>query len=327
MWLPAACHPSVNPNQFKKWMAEQYNDHSPPTTQPIPQRPTAKRSKSFVERVESIVVDPSTGTLQRSKNVIGRGTHRRGSKSSVLESFSALDHSSETVNLTLDPSPSNTRPLVEHKVELNTLEVTTSLMLATLNPLVSSFERQRTSSPPNIFVPPPPLQEVKMPIANEIMTPTTNKSLKKWPFFTSKKFSFPSFTLKSTNNTNSTDCEYPKLPVTELPCRLELEKEKFIYRASYAKLSNPKRTLEQQVRIVNLMYYIVSVHADVTLSRGPKGIRKRLRKNSKRVGSLSPEKRKSLIREPLEFHDKKPLQKLVKKPFKTQDSEEEEEEE
>ncbi|KAJ3328357.1 hypothetical protein HDU76_010111 [Blyttiomyces sp. JEL0837] len=65
--------------------------------------------------------------------------------------------------------------------------------------------------------------------------------------------------------------------------RFPLETEKIIYRLSHLKLAQHRRPLLQQVVISNLMLYILSVHADVTLSRQlprprrKKGGRKKLR--------------------------------------------------
>ncbi|KAJ3311124.1 hypothetical protein HDU76_003204 [Blyttiomyces sp. JEL0837] len=58
--------------------------------------------------------------------------------------------------------------------------------------------------------------------------------------------------------------------------RFPLEIEKAIYRLSHVKLAQHRRPLIQQVEISNLMLYILSVHADVTLNRqGPRGRRKK----------------------------------------------------
>ncbi|KAJ3177006.1 54S ribosomal protein L3 [Geranomyces variabilis] len=76
-----------------------------------------------------------------------------------------------------------------------------------------------------------------------------------------------------------------------LPGRLTLDDEKYVYRISHIKLAEHRRPLFQQVLISNLMLYILSVHADVTLNRMGGGPRKRgkrgkrPRKNSNAVGS------------------------------------------
>lgn len=61
--------------------------------------------------------------------------------------------------------------------------------------------------------------------------------------------------------------------------RLSLDNEKHVYRISHTKLAQYRRPLYQQVLISNLMLYILSVHADVTLHRqGPRKRGKRGRK-------------------------------------------------
>ncbi|KNC98482.1 uncharacterized protein SPPG_06182 [Spizellomyces punctatus DAOM BR117] len=62
--------------------------------------------------------------------------------------------------------------------------------------------------------------------------------------------------------------------------RFSPEVEKQIYRMSHIKLAQHRRPLSQQVLISNLMLYILSVHADVTLNR--QGPRKRGRKGRRR---------------------------------------------
>jgi hypothetical protein len=61
--------------------------------------------------------------------------------------------------------------------------------------------------------------------------------------------------------------------------RFSLSVEKAVYSLSHLKLSEQHRPLVQQVAISNLMLYILSVHADVTLKRrGPRGRRKKKKK-------------------------------------------------
>ncbi|KAJ3355455.1 hypothetical protein HDU83_003433 [Entophlyctis luteolus] len=76
--------------------------------------------------------------------------------------------------------------------------------------------------------------------------------------------------------------------------RFPLHIEKIIYQLSHAKLAQPRRPLLHQVMISNLMLYILSVHADVTVNRqGPrkaKGKKKKggsgkKKRNGSRVGS------------------------------------------
>ncbi|KAJ3412929.1 CAAX prenyl protease [Chytridiales sp. JEL 0842] len=63
--------------------------------------------------------------------------------------------------------------------------------------------------------------------------------------------------------------------------RFSLSVEKSVYKLSHVKLAEHHRPLLQQVAISNLMLYIISVHADVTLKRrGPHG-RKKKKKKSK----------------------------------------------
>ncbi|KAJ3143235.1 hypothetical protein HK101_003155 [Irineochytrium annulatum] len=65
--------------------------------------------------------------------------------------------------------------------------------------------------------------------------------------------------------------------------RYPLNVEKAVYRLSHVKLAQPRRPLAEQVAISNLMLYILSVHADVTLNRqGPRGRKKKGKK--KRTG-------------------------------------------
>ncbi|KAI8809983.1 hypothetical protein BJ742DRAFT_737931 [Cladochytrium replicatum] len=65
--------------------------------------------------------------------------------------------------------------------------------------------------------------------------------------------------------------------------RYPLHVEKHIYAVSHMKLADQRRTLAEQVSISNLMLYIISVHADVTLKRrGPR--RKKGKKKKKRRG-------------------------------------------
>ncbi|KAI8824072.1 uncharacterized protein EV422DRAFT_576552 [Fimicolochytrium jonesii] len=72
------------------------------------------------------------------------------------------------------------------------------------------------------------------------------------------------------------------------PGRLPAEDEKYIYRISHVKIAETRRSLYHQVLISNQMLYILSVHADVTLTRrapqkrprGGAGGRKRTRKSS-----------------------------------------------
>ncbi|KAJ1569875.1 hypothetical protein HK096_011392 [Nowakowskiella sp. JEL0078] len=65
--------------------------------------------------------------------------------------------------------------------------------------------------------------------------------------------------------------------------RYPLHVEKSIYRMSHGKLAEHRRTLLDQVLISNLMIYVISVHADVTLNR--QGPRKKLKKGRKRSRS------------------------------------------
>ncbi|KAI9327586.1 hypothetical protein DFJ73DRAFT_137054 [Zopfochytrium polystomum] len=68
--------------------------------------------------------------------------------------------------------------------------------------------------------------------------------------------------LRASGNTAATNQDWSRFP---------LEVEKSIYRSSHVKLAQDRRPLLQQVVISNLMLFILSVHADVTLNRqGPK---------------------------------------------------------
>ncbi|KAJ3069462.1 hypothetical protein HK102_006922, partial [Quaeritorhiza haematococci] len=70
--------------------------------------------------------------------------------------------------------------------------------------------------------------------------------------------------------------------------RYPLHVEKTIYRMSHGKLAQHRRPLCQQVLISNLMLYILSVHADVTLNRqGPRAHGRKGRKGRKRSRSPS----------------------------------------
>jgi hypothetical protein len=85
------------------------------------------------------------------------------------------------------------------------------------------------------------------------------KASSQWSFFRKKPFQYP--------------------PPIQMPSRLDLEREKQIYRLSHVKLADSTRPLHQQVGISNFMLYILSVHSDVTIKgRGPKGRRGRRRK-------------------------------------------------
>ncbi|KAI8801172.1 hypothetical protein BJ742DRAFT_838599 [Cladochytrium replicatum] len=80
---------------------------------------------------------------------------------------------------------------------------------------------------------------------------------------------------------------YPPEPTDETAGgygpRYPLHLEKHIYAVSHTKLADQRRTLAEQVSISNLMLYIISVHADVTLKRrGPR--RKKGKKKKKRRG-------------------------------------------
>ncbi|KAJ3149870.1 hypothetical protein HDU86_006828 [Geranomyces michiganensis] len=66
-----------------------------------------------------------------------------------------------------------------------------------------------------------------------------------------------------------------------LPGRLSLDDEKYVYRISHIKLAEHRRPLFQQVLISNLMLYILSVHADVTLNRMGGGPRKRAKRGKR----------------------------------------------
>ncbi|KAJ3099449.1 hypothetical protein HDU97_003024 [Phlyctochytrium planicorne] len=64
--------------------------------------------------------------------------------------------------------------------------------------------------------------------------------------------------------------------------RYPLHIEKAVYRLSHIKLAQPRRPLHEQVVVSNLMLYILSVHADVTLNRGgPRGRKKKGKKRSR----------------------------------------------
>ncbi|KAJ3058988.1 hypothetical protein HDU98_004972 [Podochytrium sp. JEL0797] len=88
--------------------------------------------------------------------------------------------------------------------------------------------------------------------------------------------------------------------------RFPLHIEKEIYQHSHQKLAQPRRPLIQQVMISNLMLYILSVHADVTLHRqGPrkkKGSNGRKKRNTSTSPSSSKKKRSNR-----KSHDPEPL--------------------
>ncbi|ORY36301.1 hypothetical protein BCR33DRAFT_722105 [Rhizoclosmatium globosum] len=68
--------------------------------------------------------------------------------------------------------------------------------------------------------------------------------------------------------------------------RFPLHIEKTIYQLSHAKLAQPRRPLIQQVMVSNLMLYILSVHADVTLQRqGPRKKKGKKKKGGKKKRS------------------------------------------
>lgn len=76
---------------------------------------------------------------------------------------------------------------------------------------------------------------------------------------------------------------YPPDTLEVGPGRLPLNLEKAVYKASHEKLAQIRRPLHHQVMISNLMLYIISVHADVTLNRnGPRGLRKGGRRGRRR---------------------------------------------
>ncbi|KAJ3214344.1 hypothetical protein HDU67_001785, partial [Dinochytrium kinnereticum] len=78
------------------------------------------------------------------------------------------------------------------------------------------------------------------------------------------------------------DSVYPVDPSVDGHPRYPLHIEKAVYRLSHIKLAQPRRPLHEQVVISNLMLYILSVHADVTLNRqGPRGRKKRGKKRSR----------------------------------------------
>ncbi|KAJ1554083.1 hypothetical protein HK405_006069 [Cladochytrium tenue] len=72
--------------------------------------------------------------------------------------------------------------------------------------------------------------------------------------------------------------------------RFPLQVEKSIYRMSHVKLAQDRRPLLEQVEISNLMLFILSVHADVTLNRqGPRGRKKKKgKRNRKKGGQAQP---------------------------------------
>jgi hypothetical protein len=82
--------------------------------------------------------------------------------------------------------------------------------------------------------------------------------------------------------------------------RYSLAVEKSVYKLSHVKLAQHRRPLHQQVVISNLMLYILSVHADVTLNRqGPRTRRKKKKKSKNSGGpggrSSSPGRKTKLV--------------------------------
>ncbi|KAJ3026693.1 UNVERIFIED_CONTAM: hypothetical protein HDU68_005233 [Siphonaria sp. JEL0065] len=82
--------------------------------------------------------------------------------------------------------------------------------------------------------------------------------------------------------------------------RFPLHLEKAIYQLSHAKLAQPRRPLIEQVMVSNLMLYILSVHADVTLQR--QGPRKK-RGGKKKKGSKKRSNKRASLAEEEEHHD------------------------
>ncbi|KAJ3412808.1 THO complex subunit 3 [Chytridiales sp. JEL 0842] len=79
---------------------------------------------------------------------------------------------------------------------------------------------------------------------------------------------------------NDDDMVYPSSHELDGYPRYSLPLEKSIYALSHLKLAQHRRPLYQQVVISNLMLYILSVHADVTLNRqGPRTRRKKKKKS------------------------------------------------
>ncbi|KAJ3009425.1 hypothetical protein HKX48_007942, partial [Thoreauomyces humboldtii] len=75
------------------------------------------------------------------------------------------------------------------------------------------------------------------------------------------------------------------------PGRLRLDDEKYVYRISHIKLAEHRRPLAQQVLISNLMLYILSVHADVTMNRNG-GMPKKRAKKGKRQRRVAAQQAK-----------------------------------
>ncbi|KAJ1548924.1 hypothetical protein HK405_012811 [Cladochytrium tenue] len=84
---------------------------------------------------------------------------------------------------------------------------------------------------------------------------------------------------------SSDDYDDGDRPLDGFP-RFPLQVEKSIYRMSHVKLAQDRRPLMEQVEISNLMLFILSVHADVTLNRqGPRGRKKKKGKRSRKKGA------------------------------------------
>ncbi|KAL3898610.1 MAG: hypothetical protein SGCHY_002621 [Lobulomycetales sp.] len=75
---------------------------------------------------------------------------------------------------------------------------------------------------------------------------------------------------EKTSEDSDSDFQYPEVPAEFLQngnSRFPEDVEKQIYQSSHRKVADRRRSLHQQVIISNLMLYIISVHAEVTLNR------------------------------------------------------------
>lgn len=274
VWVvPAHSHPSMAPGAYKKWMAEQLDEHTPPLTAPLARRLTPKRSKSFAERSMSIV----SSELPVIETIMDK--EEGNSSSSSLEdeatkSDETLVNTEELMSVrTLEDIPEQqavSAPVVvvvEEEVE----DLTRIPSSATLDRLIKAKKEVLARKELSIETP-------------AFTTTSSSTSTKKMGFFAKALGAFKPPTRDSPRPSNIPESTlYLRSPSSTLPARLPLDQERYVYRLSHLKLSQPK-PLVDQILITNMMLQIVAVNDNVTLSRGIQGIRKRMRRRGSGIG-------------------------------------------
>ncbi|KAJ3214420.1 hypothetical protein HK099_006886, partial [Clydaea vesicula] len=304
LWVPAHAHPEINPADFKSWISSRWMDAGVTDTNiNLAKRSSLKRSKSFIENALVLdKVDPSS-TNEEEISVVMEKLEDEMKNCDVIKNLPDTPNTNNNdAILTVEHNNLNiltrSQSLIEKGVKQNLfptpLKRSKGIRGHHNNRSKSLDERPKELSQrinaSTIYDTPlstPKIVTVSDQSHEEETTKTYEgkSKLEKKKGWLKKKWkklanlSSPQVRIDfNDGRTISLEEEYDEDVYPELPSeftqngvqRLPMELEKFVYQLSHQKLSVRGRPLAEQVIISNLMLYIISVHADITLNRNPR---------------------------------------------------------